>query len=158
MFNTLQAYHFGELPDKIQKKAELMLQDLCPLGVLYEGTIDAVEVWGKDDILTLMRAMYNEAKHENKISITTNTRTTMSRNPKCQFELKTLDNKQLIKEAYDWCIKNLPLKEDKGLQYWADEMFIITSSQKIIDKVNEHFGSRFTFKSEEFWESRVHYL
>lgn len=82
----------------------------------------------------------------------------MSRNPRCQFELKTLGRTEQIKEAYDWCLKNLPLKEDKGLQYWADEMFIITSSQKIIDKVNEHFGSKFTFKNEEFWASRIYYL
>ena len=65
MFKTLQSYHFGELPQELQKKAESMIQDLSPLGILYEGTIDAVEVWGKDDILTLMRAMYFEAKHEN---------------------------------------------------------------------------------------------
>ena len=82
----------------------------------------------------------------------------MSKNPRCQFELKTLRNKEAIREAYDWCVENLPLKEDKGLQYWVNEMFIITSSQKIIDKVNEHFGSKFTFKDEEFWSTRVYYL
>lgn len=64
MFKTLKNYHFYKLPQKVEKKAECMLKDLCPLGILNEGTIDAVEVWGKEDILTLMRAMYFEAKHE----------------------------------------------------------------------------------------------
>ena len=41
-----------------------MLADISPLGLLYEGTIDEVEVWGKEDILLLMKAMYNEGKYE----------------------------------------------------------------------------------------------
>lgn len=41
-----------------------MIDDVGPLGILFEGTIDAVEVWGRDDILLLMQAMYNEAKKE----------------------------------------------------------------------------------------------
>ena len=64
MFNTLETYHFRELPQSIKDKAERMINDICPLGALYEGTIDAVEVWGRDDILLLMQAMYNEAKKE----------------------------------------------------------------------------------------------
>lgn len=64
MFKTLEPYHFCQIPEKIREKAEAMLADLSPLGLLYEGTIDEVEVWGKEDILLLMKAMYNEAKHE----------------------------------------------------------------------------------------------
>lgn len=67
MFNTLESYHFQKLPQSFKDKAEKMIDDVCPLGILYEGTIDAVEVWGRDDILLLMQAMYNEAiKEESK--------------------------------------------------------------------------------------------
>lgn len=64
MFKTLETYHFAPLPAELIEKAEAMLADISPLGLLYEGTIDEVEVWGKEDILLLMEAMYNEAKHE----------------------------------------------------------------------------------------------
>ena len=64
MFSTLESYHFCELPQPLKNKAEKMIDDICPLGILYEGTIDAVEVWGRDDVLLLMRAMYNEARKE----------------------------------------------------------------------------------------------
>lgn len=64
MFKTLETYHFDPISEKLREKAEAMLADLTPLGLLYEGTIDEVEVWGKEDILLLMQAMYNEAKHE----------------------------------------------------------------------------------------------
>lgn len=64
MFSTLENYHFCELPQPLKDKAEKMIDDISPLGILYEGTIDAVEVWGRDDILLLMRAMYNEARKE----------------------------------------------------------------------------------------------
>ena len=78
------------------------------------------------------------------------------RNDKVQFEFKTVFSKHLIKEAYEWCVANLPLKEDRGLIYQVDEMYIVTSSQKIIDKVNEHFGSKFSF--ENAWENRIWFL
>ena len=64
MFNTLESYHFKKLPQSIKDKAEKMIDDICSLGILNEGTIDAVEVWGRDDILLLMQAMYNEARKE----------------------------------------------------------------------------------------------
>lgn len=64
MFNTLERYHFNNLPQPLKDKAEKMIDDICPLGILYEGTTDAVEVWGRDDVLLLMRAMYNEARKE----------------------------------------------------------------------------------------------
>lgn len=64
MFNTLETYHFRKLPQSLKDKAEKMIDDISSLGTLYEGTIDAVEVWGRDDILLLMQAMYNEAKNE----------------------------------------------------------------------------------------------
>lgn len=66
-------------------------------------------------------------------------------NPKTQFELKTIFRKDLIKEAYEWCRQNLPLKDESGIIYQVDELFIITSSQSVIDKVNNHFGSNFEF-------------
>lgn len=64
MFNTLETYHFRELPQSFKNKAKKMIDDITPLGILYEGTIDAVEVWGRDDILLLMQAAYNEARKE----------------------------------------------------------------------------------------------
>lgn len=64
MFNTLETYHFKELPQPFKNKAKKMIDDIIPLGILYEGTIDAVEVWGRDDILLLMQAVYNEARKE----------------------------------------------------------------------------------------------
>ena len=68
------------------------------------------------------------------------------KNPRTQFELKTMSlDTKVLNEAYEWCKKNLPLKEDKGLQYWIDEIYIITSSQAVINKVNKHFGSDFHF-------------
>ena len=66
MFNTLENYHFQKLPQSFKDKAEKLIDDVSPLGILYEGTIDAVEVWGRDDILLLMQAMYNEARKEEK--------------------------------------------------------------------------------------------
>ena len=66
-------------------------------------------------------------------------------NPKTQFDLKTISRKDLIKEAYEWCKHNLPLKDERGIIYQVDELFIITSSQSVIDKVNNHFGSNFGF-------------
>lgn len=66
-------------------------------------------------------------------------------NHRTQFELKTISCKDLIKEAYEWCKHNLPLKDERGIIYQVDELFIITSSQSVIDKVNNHFGSNFGF-------------
>lgn len=66
-------------------------------------------------------------------------------NDMTQFELKTISRKDLIKEAYEWCKHNLPLKDERGIIYKVDELFIITSSQSVIDKVNNHFGSNFGF-------------
>lgn len=66
-------------------------------------------------------------------------------NHRTQFELKTIIRKDLIKEAYEWCKHNLPLKDERGIIYQVDELFIITSSQSVIDKVNNHFGSKFGF-------------
>lgn len=66
-------------------------------------------------------------------------------NPKTQFELKTTSRKDLIKEAYEWCKQNLPLMDESGIIFQVDELYIITSSQSVIDKVNNHFGSNFGF-------------
>ena len=66
-------------------------------------------------------------------------------NPRTTFELKTINRKDLIKEAYEWCKQNLPLKDDHGVIFQVDELFIITSSQSVINKVNNHFGSNFGF-------------
>jgi hypothetical protein len=66
-------------------------------------------------------------------------------NPKTQFELKTISRKDLIKEAYEWCKQNLPLKDERGIIFQVDELYIITSSQSVIDKVNNHFGSKLGF-------------
>lgn len=64
MFKTLETYHFRKLPQNLKDKAEKMIDDVGPLGILFEGTIDAVEVWGRDDILFLMQAMYNETRND----------------------------------------------------------------------------------------------
>lgn len=69
-----------------------------------------------------------------------------NKNPRTQFELHTFDyDKSVIREAYDWCLKNLPLKAESGIRYEVDELYIVTSSQKILDKVNARFGSNFSF-------------
>ena len=63
-FKTLQPYNFGELPPEMQDKAEKMIADISPIGEVNEGTVDAVEAWSREDVLVLMRAMYNEAREE----------------------------------------------------------------------------------------------
>lgn len=69
-----------------------------------------------------------------------------NKNPKTQFELHTFDyDKSVIREAYEWCLANLPLKDERGIMYRVDQLYIITASQKILDKVNAHFGSNFSF-------------
>ena len=68
------------------------------------------------------------------------------KNPRCQFELKVcFSNPSTIKEAWKWCVKNLQLKDEHGIIYQINELYIITCSQKVIDKVNNQFGSNFSF-------------
>lgn len=67
------------------------------------------------------------------------------KNYKTQFEFFTIFRKDLVKDAYEWCMKHLPLKDERGLIFQVDELFIITKSQAVIDKLNEHFGSNFAF-------------
>lgn len=77
------------------------------------------------------------------------------KNDLVQFELKSMKGRDLHAE-YDWCVKNLPLKEEHGLVYQVSEIYITTRSQRVIDKVNRHFGSSFDFK---LWqETRVFFL
>lgn len=77
------------------------------------------------------------------------------KNPKTHFELKTL-SKRTLNNEYQWCLDNLPLKEDRGIIYQVDEIYIITSSQKILDKVNKHFGSEFKFDNNS--SSRYYFI
>lgn len=78
----------------------------------------------------------------------------MNKNPKSQFEIIS-DDVNFINNTYDWCVNNLNLTDGKGILYLVDRLYIITSSQKIIDKVNKHFGSNFSF--ENFWETNRFY-
>ena len=76
---------------------------------------------------------------------------------KHQFELHSLPHiRRYLRDEYDWCLKNLPLKEDKGIVYNVTEVYIITSSQRILDKVNKHFGSNFSF--ENFSTNNIYFL
>ena len=77
------------------------------------------------------------------------------KNHRTQFEIISLNKRNLIKD-FDWCVNNLPLKEDKNLFYQVSEIYIITSSQIIIDRVNKHFGSSFNFNNS--YESRIFYV
>ena len=77
------------------------------------------------------------------------------KNPKCQFEIHSLPSRNIFNE-YQWCVDNLNLKDGRGLIYQADVFYIITASEKVLQKVNEHFGSNFQF--EKFWEHRVYYI
>lgn len=77
------------------------------------------------------------------------------KNDLVQFEVRSMYGKEL-KSEYDWCVANLPLKEERGLVYQVEELYIITRSQRIIDKVNQHFGSSFSFKNWQ--ESRIFYI
>ena len=77
------------------------------------------------------------------------------KNDLVQFEVKSVYGKNL-KSEYDWCVANLPLKEERGLVYQVTEFYIITRSQRIIDKVNRHFGSSFSFKNWQ--ESQIFYI
>lgn len=77
------------------------------------------------------------------------------KNDVVQFEVMSVLGKNL-KSEYDWCVANLPLKEEHGLVFQVTEFYIITRSQRVIDKVNRHFGSSFSFKN--WHESRVFYI
>jgi uncharacterized protein YqgQ len=77
------------------------------------------------------------------------------KNDMVQFEVRSMYGKDL-KSEYDWCAANLPLKEERGLVYQVTEFYIITRSQRIIDKVNRHFGSSFSFKNWQ--DSRIFYI
>lgn len=66
------------------------------------------------------------------------------KNPRKQFEIHSLNGHDL-KPIFLWLLENLPIKEDIGLVYWVTEIYIITSSQRIIDKVNEGLGTCFSF-------------
>lgn len=77
------------------------------------------------------------------------------KNDMVQFEVRSMYGKDL-KSEYDWCVANLPLKEERGLVYQVTEFYIITRSQRIIDKANQYFGSSFSFKN---WQkSRIFYI
>lgn len=77
------------------------------------------------------------------------------KNDLVQFEVKSINNRN-IRAEFNWCLDNLPLKEEHGLFYHVTEFYIVTRSQRIIDKVNRHFGSSFSFK---IWQkSRVFYI
>lgn len=82
----------------------------------------------------------------------------MNRNPRTTFELKSLTDSKKIEEAHQWCLNNLPLVDGTGIRYEGNELFIITSSQKIIDKINKHFGSQFCFRSPKGWGIKTYYI
>lgn len=75
------------------------------------------------------------------------------KNPRTQFEIRS--KRDLINE-FRWCIDNLPLKEDRGIVYQFNEIYFITSSEKIIHNVNKHFGSSFIFGKD--LNDRIFYL
>lgn len=81
------------------------------------------------------------------------------RNPRTQFEMHIAfsdsSQKSKIKEAYEWCIDNLPLKDEHGIIYQVDELYIITASQPILDKINARFGTKFAFND---WDNRVQFI
>lgn len=77
------------------------------------------------------------------------------KNDTVQFEIISINKRCLISE-FNWCINNLRLQKDKGIIYQVSEIYIITSSQQIVDKVNKHFGSKFGF---EIWrKDHVFYI
>lgn len=77
------------------------------------------------------------------------------KNDVVRFEINSLFGKSLESE-FNWCVAKLPLKEGRGLWYWVTEIYIITRSQRVIDKVNRHFGSSFSVKNS--LESRSFYI
>ena len=82
----------------------------------------------------------------------------MSRNPRTTFELISLTNSKKIEEAHQWCLNNLPLTDGAGIRYEGSVLFIITSSQNIIDKINNHFGSQFCFRNTDNWGTTAWYI
>lgn len=134
--------------------------------------IDEMEGWDSVTVINTLQAyipdavlanLYDTLVHENVIfpngdpAMTTPKLTPKRRckNDVVQFEVRSFYGKDL-KSEYDWCVANLPLKEERGLVYQVKEFYIITRSQRIIDKVNRHFGSSFSFKNWQ--ESRIFYI
>ncbi len=80
----------------------------------------------------------------------------MAKNPRTQFEFHSWSRKNMS-DVYDWLLTNTKLKADTGVIYQVDEVYFITSCQKVLDKVNEHFGSSFSFckpselSARQFW-------
>lgn len=118
----------------------------------YEGMVKKFKaaVDGKTD-----EELSELFEDEVQIPTTVDGKKKKEKNPRTQFEIKSLYGRRLSDE-YQWCVNNLPLKEDRGLSYWVTEIYIITSSQAIIDKLNKHFGSSFDFKNS--WNSRTFFL
>lgn len=75
-------------------------------------------------------------------------------NPKTQFEIISCNRNDLI-DIYKWCINNLRLKENVGVIYQFSEVYVITRSQRIIDKLNKYLGSSFGFND---WSKMVFYV
>lgn len=75
-------------------------------------------------------------------------------NPKTQFEIISFNRNDLI-DIYKWCINNLRLKENVGVIYQFSEVYVITRSQRIIDKLNKYLGSSFEFNN---WSKRIFYI
>lgn len=75
-------------------------------------------------------------------------------NPKTQFEIISFNRNDLI-DIYKWCINNLRLKEDVGVIYQFSEVYVITRSQRTIDKLNKYLGSSFGFND---WSKIVFYV
>ena len=156
-----------EIAAKLEKDMPALLKELSvDFGYLSDwyrnSLIDETEppVWTDDHIEEVVNDFYLIPKQEDErgISGRTNPETNKggkapkshikakNKNPKTMFELHTMDyNHSIIKEAYDWCLKNLPLKDEGGIRYRVDQLYIVTSSQKILDKVNARFGSNFSF-------------
>lgn len=123
-------------------------------GIIAGFDIELVEQYSKDkydkwrDAVQTMQNFLQPILDEPKADVVTTFKPNPRKrraNPKTQFEIKTISRKDLIKEAYEWCKKNLPLKDERGIIYQVEELYIITSSQSVIDKVNNNFGSNFGF-------------
>lgn len=102
----------------------------------------------EEDARSGIEGVYPEFFKDNTNDIQLPRKRAKNKNPRTQFELFTLDaNTSIIQNGYNWCIKNLPLKDESGIKYRVDQLYITTSSQKILDKVNQHFGSNFSFNA-----------
>lgn len=77
------------------------------------------------------------------------------KNPRTQFEIRA-DDWIDLEQIYQWLIKNLPLKANKSIIYQLSEIYIITSSQRIIDKVNKGLGTCFSF--DNLYIRRIFYI